>query len=194
MIWLTADTHLGHENILRYRPFDSIKRMDRYMIDAINDMVAPSDELYVLGDFSFRVPREDVRRYRWLLRCNNVHLVRGNHDMSWNGEWHGCSPFQSERDYFDGVHSPRPNRHRIVMCHYPLMSWRSMDYGSIHAHGHMHADMGYNERNRDAGVLMYDVGVDANGFRPVSLEQLAGFFSGIEPRRRHHMRDEVEPQ
>lgn len=184
MIWFTADTHLGHESIITQagRPFGSVGEMDDHIIGAINDMVAPGDELYVLGDFAFRVQREDVRRYRWLIRCNNVYLVRGNHDVL----WHGDSPFQAEYGYFDGLHSPRPRRHRIVMCHYPILSWRSMDHGSIHLHGHIHAKADYNLRNREDGVFRYDVGVEANGYMPVSLDQVTEFFDGVEPRRAHH--------
>lgn len=188
MIWLTADTHLGHENIITQanRPFRSVKQMDDHIISAINEMVAPGDELYVLGDFSFRTSREDVRMYRWLIGCRNVYLIRGNHDLL----WHGSSPFQREYGYYDQLHSPRPRRHRIVMCHYPILSWRSMDFGSIHAHGHIHADAGYNRRNRDAGIFRYDVGVEANGYAPVSLDYLTRFFDGVEPRRAHHTDEE----
>ena len=34
---------------------------------------------------------------------------------------------------------------------------------------------GYNEWNRDNGIRRYDVGVDANGYTPVSAEQIVAF-------------------
>ena len=40
----------------------------------------------------------------------------------------------------------------------------------------MHSAESYNLENRKAGILRYDVGVDANGFYPVSVEQIIEFF------------------
>ena|GEM_PF-2608106 len=46
-------------------------------------------------------------------------------------------------------------------------------------HGHMHNDESYNLENRKNGILRYDVGVEANGYYPVSVEQIMEFF-GID--------------
>lgn len=37
------------------------------------------------------------------------------------------------------------------------------------------------QRNRQRGILRYDVGVDANGYAPVSRDEILDFFRGIEP-------------
>ena len=39
-------------------------------------------------------------------------------------------------------------------------------------HGHIHSDGSYNMSNREAGIKQYDVGVDANGYMPVSIKQI----------------------
>ena len=54
MMWFTADLHFGHSSILSKmnRPFETIERMNQGLIAAINERVAPSDSLYVLGDFA----------------------------------------------------------------------------------------------------------------------------------------------
>ena len=39
-------------------------------------------------------------------------------------------------------------------------------------HGHIHGDENYNLQNKEDYVLRYDVGVDANGFYPVSVKQI----------------------
>lgn len=58
--------------------------------------------------------------------------------------------------------------------------WQGMSHGSIHLHGHIHSrGMQYNELNRMQGLYRYDVGVDANGFRPVSLDEVLAWFEGV---------------
>lgn len=48
-------------------------------------------------------------------------------------------------------------------------------------HGHIHSwGSDYNELNRMQGIYRYDVGMDANGLRPVSIEEVDAWFAGIE--------------
>ena len=44
MLWFTSDTHFGHANVLHFtdRPFGDIAHMNRALINAINERVAPS--------------------------------------------------------------------------------------------------------------------------------------------------------
>ena len=58
MIWFTSDTHFGHENVLKFtdRPWETIWQMNDAIVDSINGRVAVDDELYILGDFSFKMP------------------------------------------------------------------------------------------------------------------------------------------
>lgn len=44
----------------------------------------------------------------------------------------------------------------------------------LHGHQHNHAVVNY--RNRDNGLLRYDVGVDANAMAPVSIQEIIAFF------------------
>lgn len=57
MIWFTSDTHFGHENMLRLadRPWSNVAQMNDAMVASINSKVAADDELYILGDFSFKM-------------------------------------------------------------------------------------------------------------------------------------------
>ena len=85
MMWFTADLHLGDTNILHDmdRPFGSVEEMNRKVIDAINECVAVDDRLYILGDFTYRLPLAEAVRLRERIECQNVTLVRGNHDGDW---------------------------------------------------------------------------------------------------------------
>ena len=60
------------------RPFQTTEEMDEYMILRWNETVKPSDEVYILGDFSFAgaEPTAEILR-----RLNGKKiLIIGNHD------------------------------------------------------------------------------------------------------------------
>lgn len=44
-------------------------------------------------------------------------------------------------------------------------------------HGHIHSDGSYNLCNRETGIRRYDVGVDANGYMPVSIKKIEEFLN-----------------
>ena len=164
MIWFTSDLHLGHASIIRhgYRPYSTVRHMNDRLVG---------------------ISADEVARYRERINCRNVYLVRGNHDLHFP---EGTSPFSQELDYYEGLRTSGLERRRIVMCHYPIADWNGLNGGAIHRHGHIHAKMSYNERNRERGLLRYDVGVDANGYAPVSLASIEAFFAGVEPAAVHH--------
>lgn len=53
--WFTADTHLGHENIIKHcnRPFRSARHMDAVLIENLRAKVGPYDILWIVGDFAY---------------------------------------------------------------------------------------------------------------------------------------------
>ncbi len=81
-VWVTADLHLGHENIIKYtaRPFLNSKEMDKILIHNWNTIIAPNDTVYIVGDLAFR--RRDVKRYLRILNGKKI-LIRGNHDRNY---------------------------------------------------------------------------------------------------------------
>lgn len=182
MIWFTSDTHFGHANVLGFcnRPWDSIDAMNTALIDNINALVAPTDTLYHLGDFSFKMSVEDARGLRRRILCRDIHWIPGNHDKDWSqpavAGTFAVEPQIATLKLGDG--------RKVVMCHYPIMDWPGLGHGAIHLHGHIHSTPEYNEWNRDMCLLRYDVGVDANGYHPVSLDEILRFFDGIEHRHR----------
>lgn len=190
MIYFTSDLHLGHAGALEFgtRDFADIEEMNRTLIDNINETVGEKDELWILGDFAYKISREEVRLLRKKIKCRHVHLVRGNHDRDYSQD----HIFQSVQDYKE----LKTEYGRVVMFHYPIVEWSGAHYGTVHLHGHIHSDGEYNEQNRtkkyadrmlshepkneNLGLRIYDAGVDANSYRPVSIKQIADFF-GIEP-------------
>jgi len=78
--WFTADTHFGHENIIRYcgRPYRSAADMDWNLIRRWNERVAEKDVVYHLGDFALWSIKGSAS-YLPRLRGRKI-LVVGNHD------------------------------------------------------------------------------------------------------------------
>lgn len=178
MIWFTSDTHFGHHNVMAWaeRPWDTLERMNRALITNINSVVGLNDELYILGDFSYKMPKDAAAKLRKSIRCKYVHLVPGNHDKDW-----------SEPDYPDTFVLEPPIKvleyegQKFVLSHFPIADWESIGSGSIHLHGHIHSrGLDYNLFNQAQGLYRYDVGCDANNYMPVSIEEIIKWFDDVE--------------
>lgn len=172
MIYFTADLHLGHEEVIakRQRPFASVTDMNEALIRNYNQRVGANDTVYILGDLCHRVTEEEANALIRRLNGRKI-LLRGNHDIDYDS-----ALFEAVHDFlmedFDG--------RRFVMIHYALMDWPRRKKGGIHLHGHMHESRAYNEDNRRRGLFRYDVGVDANDYRPISLPEILDFYEGFE--------------
>lgn len=183
MIWFTSDLHLGHEKIIGYahRPFPDAEAMGAAIVRALNERVGRDDTLWVLGDVC--MGRDKPRSCASLLSrlsCRDVRLVRGNHDPH-DREALLAAGFSQVEDL---VEIGLGGKQRAVLCHYPLLSWSRMRHGSWMLHGHIHSEgMAHNEGERAAGMARYDVGVDANGFAPVSADELGAFLRGTQGER-----------
>lgn len=167
-IYFTSDLHFGHANAIEFtnRPFSSVEEMNARLLENINNTVLPQDELYILGDFSFRIPKVDAVSIANKIRCRKVTLIKGNHDKNYEGE----TCFREVCDYKE-LKLPFG---KAVLFHYPIASWNAKHHGSLHLHGHIHSTGDYNGRTDEFGnpIRIWDVGVDANGYKPVSLDEI----------------------
>lgn len=168
MIYFTSDLHLGHTGIIRMRnrPFKDVDEMNRMILANYNALVHKDDTVYILGDIAHHMKVEEANQ--WIARMNGKKiLLIGNHDKKYDP-----SLFLMMRDFMtvslNGVY--------FALMHYPMMSWPKKNSGSIHVHGHIHADESYNRKNREEGIRRYDAGVDANQYLPVSVHQVIRFF------------------
>jgi calcineurin-like phosphoesterase family protein len=170
-IYFTSDTHFGHANIIRHcnRPFATVESMDAALLDAINQRVGPEDTLYHLGDFCFR--SGDPDRYRAAMRCKHVVLILGNHDprtKDGRPKEKFAGLFKDVRDLMRIEVEHEGVERTIVMCHYALRVWEKSHHGAWHLFGHSHGSL-----PDDPAALSWDVGVDANAFTPLSVEDIA---------------------
>jgi calcineurin-like phosphoesterase family protein len=79
-VYLTADTHFNHTNIIKYchRPFKTIEEMNDTLVINWNRVVKINDMVIFLGDLGFK-DNGNI----WVSKLNgNKLLIRGNHDKS----------------------------------------------------------------------------------------------------------------
>jgi len=198
--FFTADLHLGHGNIMKYcqrlkfmtpeeaaivvngNPTEvkklhisqaSVDRHDNWIIDQINALVRPTDELRFVGDFCWcRDNYELIKFYRNRIYCRNFYMVYGNHD-------------KRTREFFTQANDKitiTVNGQKIQLNHEAMAIWDCRHYGAWHLYGHSH---GRAEKWLDEimpGRYSMDVGIDnafnlVGEYRPFSFEEIAKIFS-----------------
>lgn len=169
MIWFSADWHLGHAGILKHQPereFADLEEMDVCLIDSINRVVQPNDELYFLGDFCWQASK--AGHYRQRINVRKMYVCRGNHDAASLGK----HVSMMEHMFFKKF-----NEIKIHLCHYPLLSWGSMHRGGYHLYAHCHGTFEDQLNNLFPGRRAMDVGIDyihklIGEWRPISLDEI----------------------
>lgn len=163
--WVTSDLHFGHKNIMsfcsvsRARFKNDLDYMNEAMVKEWNDLIAPYDTVYILGDVAF-LPAQKAAEY--VNRLNGIKiLVEGNHDKKLLKDpfFHAC--FAEVHKYLDINY----NGNKVVMFHYPIAEWDQMHRGAVHLHGHLHGGESGMEKFR-----CRDMGMDATGMIAISME------------------------
>lgn len=142
MNYYISDTHFSHDNIIKFdkaaRPFDTIEQHDEYLIKAWNDLVAPSDNIYHLGDVCFK-PKTAIDKI--LPRLNGIkHLIMGNHDYN---ALDYTKYFCTIRGSMEKLFTINCNAVHILFTHYPIhpsQIGRDRRYRlNVHGHTHTHS-------------------------------------------------------
>lgn len=165
-----ADWHHDHDFMRRLRGFETVEEMNEAILDNHNAVVGKRDTFYFLGDLSFGLA-EDVRKF--YARMNGVkHLIVGNHDaakvrnLSWSS--------------VNDLSRISVNGQKIVLAHYPLLTWQNAHHGTWHLHGHSHGN------GRWADSTRIDVGIDCSerhglgAFMPFSYDDVAAIMATRE--------------
>ena len=189
-VYFTADTHFFDAGVLKHRPrFASIGEMNDRLVENWNKTVPPDGIVIHLGDMmegTGPMAEELVNRLN-----GTIYLIEGNHD---HGLYHSsfftrCQkvvPIGSDRMVKIGIR-------RIQLNHYPFLCYAGQYSGVWQLFGHVHS--GREVRGFDlprlANLLpfQYDVGIDNNDDRPISLTRL----SEIMDRRRDFVYLDIRP-
>ena len=175
-LFFTSDTHFSHFNICKYchRPFNSRSEMDKTLIENWNSVV-PEDGIVIhCGDFmlNHKVDTNAYLRYMKKL-TGNILLIRGNHDyisLCTEPQENLIAVVDKAFIMVDGV--------KIYGEHYPCCAFN----GDYQVFGHIHTLSDGTCYGIDGDVPsrlrknQYDVGVDQNGYRPISYWELCDIF------------------
>jgi calcineurin-like phosphoesterase family protein len=180
MIYFTSDLHLKHDNVIKYcdRPFKSIEEHDAVLLDNYLSTVGSNDTCFFLGDLTIK---RNSRDKPWLASVisqlpGEKHLIKGNHDYYTTKFYiEECGFKTVQRHYeskeFDCVHAPEDIVYKVK--------------DKLHLHGHVHSNypaLFFDDLPSLNAERLYDVGVDANNFKPVSLDYIKKFYEN-EPTR-----------
>lgn len=182
--YFIADTHLGHKNIVlgtsgwedktACRKFETLFDHDNLIINNINEKVGVNDTLYVLGDFVFG-GKNNIPIYRKMINCKNVVLIRGNHDlhMHKNSIVFDGTSYINVNSLFKNVYDLldfKIGHTKIVLCHFPILSWHRLSKGSFHLYGHVHKELNYHPQ-------AICISAECNNFEPFSLKQIKDIYN-----------------
>ena len=165
-IYYVADMHLGHENIIRLcnRPFKNADEMDEVLINNYNSIVTDEDDVYFIGDFSFK--GKDPVFYLKKLK-GKKHLIVGNHDGAVMKNPAARKMFASI-DYYKEI---LDEKRQVILFHYPIAEWNGYFRNSYHIYGHIHN----NDKNEVWKYInglknCFNAGVDLTNFMPRTLD------------------------
>lgn len=184
-VWFTSDTHYGHANVIEYskRPYADVEEMDEALVMNWNNVVRPGDQVYHLGDFAFCDEGRATRIAKRLM--GQKFLVFGNHDK----RLRRCKEFLSQWIWARDLEGITVHGQRIVLCHYAMHVWNQSHRGAWQLHGHSHGSLPV-----DPTKLRMDVGVDPNGYYPLSFGGVAAEMKKreYEPVDHHGKREQDE--
>ena len=137
MNYYISDLHLFHDNAIKFdeRPFSDLEEMHKGIKDKWNSKITNGDMVYILGDVSFRGKNDDLIAYVSILKGHKI-LVKGNHDDV--SDYRYQQLFDEICDYKEIHDSIRGKSYSLVLCHYPIFSWKRMGKGSVLLYGHTH--------------------------------------------------------
>jgi len=151
--------------------------MNETILEGLNSNIAVDDELYFLGDFAFG-NKKQIPVLRERIKCRTIHLHYGNHDETLAKYYTSCFTTCQHYNEF------RYKRILFTLLHYPIGSWNELGRGSINIFGHCHSNY-----SRVIGRQL-DVGVDANNFKPISIDEVLERMLAITPVEvDHHNKD-----
>ena len=165
MVWVTSDLHLCHDKDFIWAPrgFKSVWEMNDTIIENWNKVVAPDDEVYVLGDLMLK----DLETGRKLLSQlkGNIHVVLGNHDTDTRIDIYNHLHNVVSVSYAERI---KYKKFTFFMCHYPMYVGNYSGKSMWCLSGHTHS----KEIFQKEFPQNYNVALDAHYNNLVSLDKV----------------------
>lgn len=170
-IFFTADTHFYDKNAMEKsdRPFSSIEEMNEILIENWNRVVPEDGIVFHLGDFCCG----GKKGWSHITSALNgkIYLILGNHDYTNIRAGYNWWFEEVLQQKYIRIHG-QP----ILLNHYPFLCYEHEDKGTWQLFGHVHSAPHANGMDIPRLNMLfpsqYDVGVDNNGFTPISFEHV----------------------
>lgn len=159
--FVVADTHFGHENIIKYenRPYSNSHDMDKDIIRLWNSVVSRDDIVYVLGDFTLSRRKEVIKNLVDRLNGRKV-LIMGNHDT------------RKPKDYIEcgfevAIRKPVMAEPGVILMHEPFENGSLITSNYIYIFGHVHS----NHTLMDDYPNCMCVSLERINYTPIDLDE-----------------------
>ncbi len=178
MIYFSSDLHFGREVFFtekyteRHKLWGNVDEMNEQLIKNWNETVSNDDVVFILGDFS-NIEDRNKNTQIWNRLKGKKKLVLGNND---NEMYLDPLCFKPGLVVLPSCITITTPSAELFLSHYPTLDWKNKfkwvdgektPY-SIHLYGHVH----HKQMEALEGMRAYNVCVDQNDFKPVSLESI----------------------
>jgi calcineurin-like phosphoesterase family protein len=160
-VFLIADTHFNHTNILRHESqsrsrWNSVDQMNIDLVAIWNSIVNPDDRVYHLGDVAMN---NKGLQFAAQLNGRKV-LIRGNHDNEKLTKYVAI---------FDDIRATH-EMDRVILSHIPVHENQKYRYRA-NIHGHLHSKRVLDSLG-DIDPWYISVSVEQINFTPILFEEL----------------------
>lgn len=173
-IFLTSDTHFGHQSIVDWGHRKPTHNED--MIASWNACIRKEQHPVILhlGDLTF-ANRDQTEQ--WVKQLGGEkYLIKGNHDNK-SDKWYQDLGFTVIPPAYFQFQDKYGKWYRVLFTHEPVMplpfDQRHTGDEWFNIHGHLHGD---NHRNIFTTENHFDVGTDAHNHGLLQLAQIMSFF------------------
>jgi calcineurin-like phosphoesterase family protein len=142
--------------------FKDVWEMNKTIIDNHNSVVEKGDLVYEIGDFALKCNAKEARDARYEMK-GNFYLIEGNHDQVAT-KIPDCWVWIKDRIRIKPAGWDTPH---ITLDHYAGRVWHGSHKGTWQLYGHSHGHL-----PEEPQWLSFDVGVDAQDFFPINIEQV----------------------
>lgn len=162
-IFLTSDLHFCHDRdfVWNARRFQTVDEMNEAIVKRFNEVVAPDDVVYILGDIMLN---DNEKGEKYLSQLNGeLHIILGNHDTSARVDIY--RKYAVEITYATII---KYKKKSFYLSHYPTITANGGENKVVYnLHGHTH-----QKSNFGIYTYMYHVGVDSHDCYPVLLDDI----------------------
>ena len=165
-LYFMSDLHYNHFNVLAMdkRDFDSIEKMNSYIVEELKTKLKPNDVLFDLGDLFWSCDIKTCEDVLNSIPTENRYKLMGNHDkpeIYMNRAGNSIyKHFKGIADIMDIKVEYNKTLYRVALSHYPILDFNHMYGGGLHLFGHTHGHL--DNWLQRTPRLMVDVGFSAN--------------------------------